>query len=119
MALSNEDRKRALELAREFRKITGGRFKADGKSKTFAEIEDEAIEIGDLITSLAINEAAEDAPDKPAQCRCPECGAVPKKREPDDDDEPVVLLTDRGEVDFVTEGYYCRRCRRSFFPPAR
>ena len=38
MALSGEDRKRAEELARELMKITGGRFKADGVSKTFAEI---------------------------------------------------------------------------------
>jgi hypothetical protein len=119
MALSSEDRKRAKELARELVKITGGRFKSDGKSKTFAEIEDEAIEVGDLITSLAINEAAEQSPDAPTPCRCPECGAVPKKRDPDDDDEVVILQTDRGDVDFVTDGYYCRRCRRSFFPSAR
>lgn len=118
MALSSEDRKRAKELAQELVKITGGRFKSDGKSKTFAEIEDEAIEVGDLITSLAINEAAEQAPDAPAHCRCPECGAVPRRNGPDDD-EPVILQTDRGDIDFVTEGYYCRRCRRSFFPSAR
>ncbi|MEM6692101.1 MAG: hypothetical protein AAF664_21915 [Planctomycetota bacterium] len=118
MALSSDDRKRAKELARELVKITGGRFKSDGKSKTFAEIEDEAIEVGDLITSLAINEAAEQAPDAPTRCRCPECGAVSQQRG-GDDDEPVILQTDRGDVDFVAEGYYCRRCRRSFFPSAR
>jgi hypothetical protein len=117
MAISADDRKRAEELAKELFKITGSRFKADGTSMTFMEIEDRAIEVGDFVTSLAINHAAEEASDAPQQCRCPQCGAVPKGRS-DDDDEPIVLQTDRGEVDWLTEGYYCRRCRRSFFPSA-
>ncbi|MEX1028189.1 MAG: hypothetical protein WD049_09325 [Candidatus Paceibacterota bacterium] len=117
MAISGKDRKRAEELALELLKITGGRFKSDGTSKTFDEIEERAIEVGDLVTSLAIGEAAKQA-DQVPECRCPQCGAVPK-RPSEDDTEPIVLQTDRGEVDFLTEGYYCRRCRRSFFPSAR
>ncbi|WP_430450968.1 hypothetical protein [Rhodopirellula europaea] len=113
MALSDKDRKRAEELARELMKITGGRIKPDGVSKTFAEIEEEAIEVTDIVASALIKQTAKDAPDAPTQCRCPECKAVPGDR--GEDDEPIVLLTDRGEVDFLTKGYFCRRCRRSFF----
>ena len=104
MALSDKDRKRAEELARELMKITGGRIKPDGVSKTFAEIEEEAIEVTDIVASALIKQPAKDAPDAPTQCRCPECKAVPG---------------DRGEVDFLTKGYFCRRCRRSFFPSTR
>ncbi|WP_236615818.1 hypothetical protein, partial [Rhodopirellula europaea] len=117
MALSDKDRKRAEELARELMKITGGRIKPDGVSKTFAEIEEEAIEVTDIVASALIKQTAKDAPDAPTQCRCPECKAVPGDR--GEDDEPIVLLTDRGEVDFLTKGYFCRRCRRSFFPSTR
>jgi len=39
MAISAQDRVRANELARELVTITGGRFKNDGTSKTFDELE--------------------------------------------------------------------------------
>lgn len=114
MVISSEDRKRAQELAGELVKITGGRFKADGKSKTFAEIEDETIQLGDLITSLAINQtAAENPDDRPPPCCCPQCGTELRE-----DNEPVILQTDRGDVQFMTNSCYCRHCRRSFFPSA-
>jgi len=45
MAVSGEDRKRAEELSREPFDVTGGRFKHGRTSKTFAEIEDRAIEV--------------------------------------------------------------------------
>jgi hypothetical protein len=118
MAISAQDRARAKELAKELVKITGGRFRDDGTSKTFDELEIEASLIGDLVTSMAINQAAEELPEGEKCVRCPQCKAVPKKHDPDDD-EPMVIQTARGEVEWVTEGYYCRRCRRSFFPDAR
>lgn len=112
MALSGKDRERAEELAKELWKITGGRFKSDGTSKTFLEIEDEAIDLTDFVASVVIKESAAELPDHEKPCRCPQCGAVPKT--PDDDEEPIVLQTDRGEVGWGTRTYYCRRCRRSF-----
>lgn len=115
MAISAQDRARAQELARELVKITGGRFKEDGTSKTFDEIEVEASLIGDLVTSLAINQAAKEMPEEEQCVRCPKCKAVPREHSPDDD-EPIVIQTARGDVEWVTKGYYCRRCRRSFFP---
>ena len=116
MAISTEDRRRAKELVRELFKITGSRFKPDGTSKTFDEIEQRAIEVTDVLASMLIEQAVQEAPDIPHPCRCPECKAALKDR--DDGDEPIILQTDRGEVGFLTQGYYCRRCRRSFFPSA-
>lgn len=118
MAISAQDRARAKELAKELVKITGGRFKDDGTSKTFDQLEIEASLIGDLVTSMAINQAAEELPEAEKCVRCPKCKAVPKIHNPDDD-EPMVIQTARGDVQWVTQGYYCRRCRRSFFPDAR
>jgi len=115
MAISPQDRVRAKELAKELVKITGGRYKDDGTPKTFDELEIETNLLGDLVTSIALNESAEDLPEEEKCVRCPKCKAVPIKHDPDDD-EPMVIQTARGEVEWVTEGYFCRRCRRSFFP---
>ena len=118
MAISAKDRARALELAKELNQITGGRYHDDGTPKTFDELETETNAIADLMTSAALNESARDLPDKEKCARCPKCNAVPKKHDPDDD-EPMVVQSARGEVEWINEGYFCRRCRRSFFPSAR
>ena len=49
------------------------------------------------------------------QCACPECGALCPRGQP----EPVVLHGLRGEVCYNQPSYFCRRCRRSFFPSGR
>ena len=49
------------------------------------------------------------------QCECPECGLLCPRGEP----EPLVLQGLRGEVAFSQPSYFCRRCRRSFFPSGR
>lgn len=113
--MSPEERARAEELAKELLELTGGRYREDGTPKTFDELEIEAGLVSGLITSMAINQAARDLPDEEKPVRCPKCKAVPRKHDPDDD-EPIVIETTCGEVGWLTEGYYCRRCRRSFFP---
>lgn len=115
MAISPEDRARALELAKELNQITGGRYHEDGSPKTFDELEIETNFMADLVTSMALNESAKDLPEEEKCVRCPKCKAVPRKHDPDDD-EPMIIQSARGEVEWISEGYYCRRCRRSFFP---
>lgn len=46
------------------------------------------------------------------QGECPECGSLCPRGQP----EPVVLQGLRGEVCYHQPSYFCRRCRRSFFP---
>lgn|SRR5665648_243692 len=49
------------------------------------------------------------------QSECPECGSLCPRGQP----EPVVLRGLRGEMGYLQPSYFCRRCRRSFFPDGR
>ena len=113
---SQERRKRLLELVGEAKELMGGCLDQDGRPKTFAELEDECVEVGDWFTAELLRErVAERNPESPSAC-CPVCGRL-AERYPDD--EPRVLQTDRGEVGWTEPAYYCRRCRKSFFPSLR
>jgi hypothetical protein len=114
MAISLKDRARIKELAAELSQIVGGARRSDGSHKTFDEIESEAIEMTDLLAAEVMEQAVDAEP--PEACRCPSCEGVGKLV--DRDRQPIVLETDRGEVDWMTTEYFCRRCRRSFFPSA-
>ena len=112
MDLSLEKRRRLLELAEEAREILGGCLHQDGRPKTFAELDDECIEVGDLFTAELLRErVTERNPDAPSAC-CPSCGRVGEQNP----DEPHVLQTDRGAVGWSEPAYYCRHCRQAFFP---
>jgi hypothetical protein len=80
---------------------------------TFAELEDECIEAGDLFTAAILQQRVnERQPPEHIPC-CPTCN---RQGELEPDDEPRVLQTDRGEVSWLEPSIYCRYCRRSFFP---
>ncbi|MEM6472968.1 MAG: hypothetical protein AAF802_25635 [Planctomycetota bacterium] len=115
MAISPQNRARAEELAKQLVKNVSGRYHKDGTPKTFHELEIEAGHIADLVASMVLNENARDLPEEEKCVRCPKCNAVLKKHDPDDD-EAMIIQTDHGEAEWVTKGYFCRRCRRSFFP---
>jgi hypothetical protein len=115
MGLSMEERKRLQELVSEAKKIGGGCLHPDGRPKTFTELEDECIEIGDLFTAeLLLERVTEQEADAPSPC-CPSCGRVGKRSA----DEPRLIETDRGEVGWKEPAYYCNCCRQSFFPSLR
>jgi len=112
MGLSGAQRARLQEIAREVKEIVGGCCHSDGRPMTFAELEDESIEAGDVLTAAMLQErVAERQPPKEAAC-CPACKRQGKRCP----DEPRVVETDRGEVSWLEPSYYCRYCRRSFFP---
>ncbi len=112
MGLSATQRQRLEEIAQEAKEIVGGCLHPDGRPMTFAELEDECIEAGDLLTAVMLQTrvAQRQPPDQPP-C-CPTCD----RRGDTSPDEPRVLQTDRGEVSWMEPTYYCRHCRRSFFP---
>ena len=112
MGLSPADRKRLREMGVELRKILGGAVREDGTPKRFDELEQESIEVGDLIGSAMLEANVQDSEKPAATCRCPKCNRVCPRR----DEEPRVLQTDRGEVSWLEAEYFCRKCRRSFFP---
>ena len=112
MRLSTPQRERLQEIAREAQEIVGGSCHADGRPMTFAEPEDECIEVGDLLTSAMLQQRVREHPAvEPTTC-CPTCDRAGDLCP----DEPRVLQTDRGEVTWMEPAYYCRDCRRSFFP---
>ena len=82
---------------------------------TLVDLEELTCQIGDefarqLCESELVNRARQTADAE--QCECPECGLPCPRGQP----EPVVLQGLRGEVGFNQPSYFCRHCRRSFFP---
>lgn len=99
------------ELAREYQR----ELEAAG---TLVELEELTCEIGDeLGRQLCASELANRG-ERAAEVEweeCPECGGGCARSEM----EPTVLEGLRGELGFNQPSYYCRRCRRSFFPDGR
>ncbi len=113
MALAMHERDRLQQLAKEVRGILGGATRTDGSPKTFDEMESDSIEVADLIGTSMLESNVQDAQEPSGTCRCPTCDRLSPRH---DDAEPRVLQTDRGEVAWLEAEYFCRRCRRSFFP---
>jgi uncharacterized protein with PIN domain len=113
MNLSLEQRRRAEAIVRELQEILGSNVRNDGRAKTFDELEDECTEVGDWLTSQVLERrvATRNPADEPA-C-CPDCQQPGCRLS---DDEVRILQTSRGEAAWSEAGWFCRRCRRSFFP---
>lgn len=113
MALSAADRKRLRELGGKIREILGGAMREDGTPKTFDELEQDSIDVADVIRMAMLEENVRKGQDPAGMCRCPKCDRLSPRKE---DAEPRVLPTDGGEVSCLEAEYFCRWCRRSFFP---
>ena len=112
MGLSAAQRERLQEIASEAREIVGGCLHSDGRPMTFAELEDECIEAGDFLTTAMLQERVTGRQSSEEAACCPTCDRQGTRCT----DEPRVLETNRGEVSWLEASYYCRYCRRSFFP---
>jgi len=113
MGLTVKQRERVTELTRELYALLGDSLHPDGRPMTFAELEDECIEVGDLLTATVLQLRAAEGAIREEPPSCPECGGVPTALA---EDEARVLQTDRGEVGWMESAFECRRCRRNFFP---
>jgi len=113
MRLSATQRKRLQHLASEAKEIVGGCLHDDGRPMTFAELEEECIEAGDLLTAAMLQQRVAEREIPPEDSCCSTCS---RPGTLDADGEVRVLQTDRGEVAWTEPAYYCRTCRRSFFP---
>ena len=86
----------------------------DGQIKTFDDLEMEANEIGDHVSALLVQRSIEqDLDGQPLAVKCPKCGQPGCLR---DEPEPRVVDTARGQVQWNENEYFCRKCRKSFFP---
>ena len=115
MNLSADQRRRLSDLTKEVYEIIGDSLHPDGRPMTFAELEDECLEVGDLLTAAVLQQrvAERSVPEDEELPCCPSCGRQPT---PLADDEARVLQTDRGEVAWLESAYECCHCRRKFFP---
>lgn len=86
------------------------------KARTLLEIENLATEVGDELTlMLASGDLAERAEQMGAESEhaCPDCGRMCAVEE---DREPLILQSRRGEIEYSEPRCHCRSCRRDFFP---
>ena len=113
MSLSPKQRDRLRALAREAEEILSESKQPHDRPMTFAELEDASIEAGDLMTAFMMQAEIESRPLSAETVGCPTCEQAAEAQA---EKEPRVLQTDRGEVTWLETAYYCRRCRRSFFP---
>jgi len=112
MGLSGVQKDRLRAIAREVQEIVGGCLHADGRPRTFSELEDECLEAGDLLTTEVLQQRVRQREVPQRSPCCPTCDR-PAERCPD---EPRTIQADRGEVGWMEPTYFCHRCRRSFFP---
>jgi hypothetical protein len=116
MELSVAQRQRLKKVITEVTEIVGGCLHADGTPITFDQLENECVEVGDWMTSAVLEQRVTQRNAQQLASCCPTCGC---QGEPLAEDEARVLQTDRGDVAWMEPNYYCRRCRRSFFPSLR
>jgi hypothetical protein len=88
-----------------------------GAAGTLVDLEELACQIGDMVArELTQREVARRAEALDAdEAECPDCGDLC----PRGDSEPVLLDGLRGPIGYQQPSYFCRRCRRSFFPAGR
>lgn len=113
MKLSSAPRRRVEAIVVELQEVFGSNVGAEGRAKTFEELEDECVEVGDWLTSQVLQRRVVTGGTTDEAPCCPDCQR-PGARLPDD--EIRLLQTSRGEVAWSEADGYCRRCRRSFFP---
>lgn len=88
------------------------RLKAAG---TFIELEELAVEIGDEVTRQLMGGELADRSNEVAQSDtaiCPDCGECCHCAEAVHRN----LTSSRGQISYHEASFYCRDCRRSFFP---
>lgn len=117
MAITGDLRERIATTARQ---LMEEKWAAEGQpswlEKRFIEIEDEACEVADALAQevmrlMAARQA--EAVAGQAEACCPGCHRMVQPA----DAAGRHLQTRRGDVSWQEPSYYCRRCRKSFFPP--
>jgi predicted SprT family Zn-dependent metalloprotease len=80
----------------------------------FTQIEDDACAVGDALARALVGQGLEQQSVEHAAgpCECAVCGRSAEG----DDLEPRLTTTRRGDVVWRERRYYCKHCRRAFFP---
>jgi len=85
----------------------------------FAEAEELAVQVGDLLTREILQSAFRDQAARPRPddlSACPSCAGPLQPRPDGRTVESRVLQSRRGDIAWDEPACYCPRCRRAFFP---
>ena len=110
MATSNELQRRIKEFAQQLREEIG-ELEGNENECWMDVVEDIAVEVGDSLATAVVEDQTL-AQSREFEGCCPQCGQQGDER----GDRPRHLETRRGPVTINEPEYYCRRCRKSFFP---
>ena len=104
----------ANELLEKLASLFASEAIQDGQILTIDEMEIGANQIGDRVSSLLVQRSIEQGVSaQPKAAPCPKCGSPGCRRE---ELEPRVLDTARGQVQWNESEFFCRKCRKAFFP---
>lgn len=113
-SMDAQKRARAAELMEELTELFAAAENEDGSFKTFDQMELAANEIGDRVTTMVAQKSLNQAlAAKGTVPRCPQCDQPGCRLK---DPDPRIVQTSRGEVQWNEDEYFCRKCRKSFFP---
>lgn len=117
MAISPELRQRVREVAGVLQKELYGDSGSPEFETRFTKIEDDTTEIGDAIACELLSGVMQAHADHAAgrlgtACECSVCGRNAAR----DDIQPRVVQARRGEATWREPRYFCKFCRKAFFP---
>jgi len=105
---------RAGELMEELAELLSSAENHDGSWKTLDQIEIAANDVGDQFSTLLAQKTIDQSKAaKPAAVQCPKCSQPGCRL---DEPDPRVVQIARGEIQWNEDEYFCRKCRKSFFP---
>lgn len=118
MAITGDLRERIREHAAQLQQeIYGERGGPGLVEKRFVDLESEATQLGDAIACELLGgvlqaQADQTAEASPGQCECSVCGREAAR----DDIQSRVVQARRGKVTWREPRYFCKHCRKAFFP---
>jgi hypothetical protein len=116
MAIARELEEEIREAAERLRKkYYGGRGAPRSGEKLLIDLEQDACELGDAIACELLGQVLQDQADADhaeQSAPCTVCGCIGDRR----DDLPRNVQTRRGKVAWQEPQYYCKSCRKAFFP---
>lgn len=116
MAISSELQGRIQEMAEDLRReFYGGRGAPVSGEIRFTELEEDACQLGDALACEVMQQVLQtqaDVDHPETSCECSVCGRNGQL----DDVQPRVVQTRRGNVTWKEPRYFCKHCRKAFFP---
>jgi len=107
-------KRRADQLLEELAELFASAENPDGSWKTFDQMELAANEVGNRVSERLTQKSLDRSrAGKSQPLRCPKCDQPGCRR---DEPDPRVIQTSRGEVQWNEDEYFCRKCRKAFFP---